>query len=391
MVDAGYATTFAAAQLAGTSVNILEDGSGTTTIAISGATGTQTFAGLTSTAADVLPSISEAGLTSGTDVISITLATTGTNDITGTSFADLFVAGTPTSGTITINGGAGASVTDTFEATSDLSLTGMSSIEAIKLTGDGTDVTLTISATLTASAITAAASVTGNTTASALEYLKIVGSSSADTIDISATTFTNAAASVSGGAGGDVIKLKSNAVNVVAVAATESKATFSGTNTSGTFAGIDSVTGFSLGVTSGTVASDTLNVPGTGAAATAITPVQSTLKVTDADGSGADAVIKSAAISNGIITFDDAASFSTAISLGTVGDVAAALEFLSLSDIGSAGDTVAFVATIDTVAYTYVYTQAGSSAGGDAVELVGVTATSIVTSSSGADGKLLIA
>ena len=69
------------------------------------------------------------------------------------------------------------------------------------------------------------------------------------------------------------------------------------------------------------------------------------------------ATIRSHTISNGIVTFNDG---SGSQSLITLGDVAAATQYLSFNDWGSAGATLAFTATISGVTHTFVYTQTTS-------------------------------
>ncbi len=51
--------------------------------------------------------------------------------------------------------------------------------------------------------------------------------------------------------------------------------------------------------------------------------------------------------------------------------------------------TLAFIATISGTAHTYVYTQSGGSAGGDLIDLVGVTATSLMTIGTTAGGLFI--
>ena len=89
------------------------------------------------------------------------------------------------------------------------------------------------------------------------------------------------------------------------------------------------------------------------------------------------ATIKSHTISNGIVTFDDGTGSQSLINSG---DVAAATQYLAANNWGKAGATVAFTATISGVTDTYVYTQTTRSgiANGAMVDLVNVSATSIV-------------
>ncbi len=52
---------------------------------------------------------------------------------------------------------------------------------------------------------------------------------------------------------------------------------------------------------------------------------------------------------------------------------------MQANDIGGQGDTTYFVATIGGSTDTYVYTQSTANAGGDLVQLIGVSGTSLIT------------
>jgi hypothetical protein len=91
-------------------------------------------------------------------------------------------------------------------------------------------------------------------------------------------------------------------------------------------------------------------------------------------------VIKSHRVSaTGLTTFDDLDTYAAAVTLGDAGDVGAAIQYLSLNDIGDAAATIVFAGTGNGGASYYVYQQtattAGSVGGYIVVELVGVTAT----------------
>ena len=93
--------------------------------------------------------------------------------------------------------------------------------------------------------------------------------------------------------------------------------------------------------------------------------------------------IKSHSVTNGIITFDDAATFSSALTLSSLSDVAAVVDYLRHNDIGNNQPTLAFTATINGVAHTYIYEQVDNSQsnGNDIlVDLENVTLTSGGTS-----------
>jgi RTX calcium-binding nonapeptide repeat (4 copies) len=204
VVKSGAVATMSASQLANKILNIAEDANtGNTTVSVTGATGTQTFANLTFTAGlSATGTVAQSVETydafdDGADKLVINIASSGTNVITGSSLGDVFVAGTQ-AGSLSINGGSG---TDELQATSDLTLTGWTSVENLSLQNDGTDVTVS-STVLAGSGLT---SVTGNTDAAAMEYIKITGGNGGETIDVSGITFTNAAVSITGGTANDTI------------------------------------------------------------------------------------------------------------------------------------------------------------------------------------------
>ena len=151
--------------------------------------------------------------------------------------------------------------------------------------------------------------------------------------------------------------------------------TLGGSGNLGTITGYDVITDFATG-------SDTLDLQGTTVAAanTAGTTgaQQSTLQI-------GSQTIKSHAISNGIVTFDDAAPYSSALSLTSTASVAAVVSYLSRNDIGTTGTTVAFTATISGVAHSFVYEQLSTGTPASTaqyllVDLSGVTLTSGGTS-----------
>ena len=89
--------------------------------------------------------------------------------------------------------------------------------------------------------------------------------------------------------------------------------------------------------------------------------------------------IKSHTISNGIVSFNDGFGIQ---SLTTLGDVAAATQYMSFNDWGDAGATLAFTATLVGVSHTFVYTQTSIFSGlnnAAMVDLVNVSATGIVS------------
>ena len=180
---------------------------------------------------------------------------------------------------------------------------------------------------------------------------------------------------ITGGAGADSLT-GGNGHDTFVINAGDSLAAVAGSGNSGTIAGYDVIADF----TSTTGNSDILNLQGTPAAATGtnVDGLNSTLTI-------ANATVKSHTITNGIITFDDADSFGTALSLNATDTsrVAAAMQYLQNNDIDPTNlgtRTVAFVATINGTAHTYVYEQVGTAqnnANDILVDLQGITLTNL--------------
>jgi hypothetical protein len=181
---------------------------------------------------------------------------------------------------------------------------------------------------------------------------------------------------ITGGAGGDTLTGGAGS-DIFNFAAGDSVLTFGGSGTSGTVSGYDIITDFTsstsaagsekLGFGGAAVAANTAGVNGT----------NSTLLL------NTGSAVSSHAINNGIIRFDDAVTFGSAVSLTTTGDVAAVAQYLLANDIGSAVTSVAFTATISGVTHTYVYTQGSNNTGtnNELVDLVNVSASSLTAAS----------
>jgi VCBS repeat-containing protein len=193
------------------------------------------------------------------------------------------------------------------------------------------------------------------------EGFNITGTSGADTIIGTAQTDT-----ITGGAGGDTLTGGLGA-DTFTIAGTDSTATITGSAISG----YDVITDFST-------TDDKLNLPGTPVAVANTAATNGTDSLLTVGG----ATLKSHSISNGIIRFDDANTFAAAVSLGSNSDVATAYQYLTRNDIGSAGSTVAFTATIGAVNHTFVYVQGGSTNSNGTntfVDLQGVTIANLNT------------
>ncbi|WP_447932829.1 beta strand repeat-containing protein [Sphingopyxis fribergensis] len=170
---------------------------------------------------------------------------------------------------------------------------------------------------------------------------------------------------ISGGTGRDVMT-GGTGTDTFVFNAGESRATIGGSGNAGTITGHDVVTDFNVAV-------DVLNLPGIPVAAGngAVNGADSVLTI-------GGATIKSHSVTNGVITFDDANTFSTALSITTDAQVAAVVDYLQRNDLGAAGTTVAFAAG----GRSFVYQQVGatqSPASDVLVELTGATITNLTT------------
>jgi Ca2+-binding RTX toxin-like protein/methionine-rich copper-binding protein CopC len=188
---------------------------------------------------------------------------------------------------------------------------------------------------------------------------------------------------LTGGAGADMLDGGAG-LDTVVLAAGDTVLTIAGTGDSGTLSGFDTVTGLAAG--NGTLNSETLDVPGTA------------VVVADGNANGIDSTltigsstVKSHAITNGIISFDDADTYdsSSTLTLTTEANIAAAVQYLQANDWGNAGATLAFVVGSD----TWVYAQ-GSDAGTDAsdvlVRLIGVQADALITTNGSGSNDLFV-
>lgn len=368
----------------------------------------QTFALVGNAAADKL-------IISGTDnadtinasTITVTTATVelnggkGNDVLTGTSSDDVLIGG---AGADTLNGGDGSDTASYAGTADDATETGTQTGVAINLSAAAVTNTTILASTVgyTADSI---ASVASNTVAYLYAAAGATNSATVDTLTgIENATGTDGADYIVGsvnanvitaglgadyiiaGKGADTVDLTegSASVDTVVVAAGDSTATVTLDAATGraTASGFDKVTAFALAggdkldmAGTVTIVSDATNVDGTNGTAALTT------------GAPGTDFIMTHAIANGIVTFDDAdTNFATAVALGDAGDVAAAIQYLALQDLGNAGATVAFVGNSN----TYVYTQTADTAGTyDVVELTGITGTSLITSGTTGGGVLI--
>jgi len=101
-------------------------------------------------------------------------------------------------------------------------------------------------------------------------------------------------------------------------------------------------------------------------------------------------VIASHIIADGVITFDDANTYATALVVSTASDVAAVVQYLQRNDLGTTGDTVIF----DVGSDNYLYTQGTANATDDTldvlVKLVGVQADALIEANASGLNDLFI-
>jgi len=205
------------------------------------------------------------------------------------------------------------------------------------------------------------------------EAFSITGSSGADTISGGSGNDT-----ITGGVGADRLSGGSgNGLDTFVFASGDSQTTTGGLDKSGTFSGYDVITDFQLDTGSNL---DIIK----GSAA----PLSVASSITGNDSallSHNDGFITSASISNGMLTFQEYVyneNSNVNLSLTSAGDVAAAIQFIELNNMGGSGKTAAFTATFASVNHTYTVIQGASSgstpgANDVIIDLVGVTATSV--------------
>ncbi|TGU94005.1 type I secretion C-terminal target domain-containing protein [Mesorhizobium sp. M00.F.Ca.ET.151.01.1.1] len=170
---------------------------------------------------------------------------------------------------------------------------------------------------------------------------------------IAASTHTD---TMTGGAGADTFVIGSG----------ESTPVIGGSGNAGTITGYDIITDFVAGT-------DKLTLPGSLVAATAgnVNGGDSTLTI------GGDTV-QSHSVTNGIASFFGTDTFTAPLAVTSAASLAAVVQYLNATDIGDAGATLAFTATISGVNHTYVYTQTTTNAGvGALVDLQGVTISNL--------------
>ncbi|MER9908579.1 type I secretion C-terminal target domain-containing protein, partial [Mesorhizobium sp. M0052] len=181
-----------------------------------------------------------------------------------------------------------------------------------------------------------------------------------------------------GGAGKDTMTGGIGADTFV-IGAGDSTPVIGGAGNAGTISGYDIITDFVAGT-------DKLSLPGTLVAATGgnVNGGDSTLTI------GGDTV-QSHSLTNGIASFFGTDSFTQPLAVTSTASLAAVVQYLTITDIGNAGATLAFTATIAAVSHTFVYTQTGAGAGvGTLVDLQGVTIADLNTLITGSIDPIIL-
>jgi hypothetical protein len=130
-------------------------------------------------------------------------------------------------------------------------------------------------------------------------------------------------------------------------------------------------------ITDFSTSTDFLDLAGTPLAAANVGKVDGTDSSSQFSSSvGSHTHVESHSISNGVITFDNVDTYANPLAIDSTEKVAAVVDYLQKNDIGDAGTTVAFNATISGTAHTYIYEQVGntqSSSNDILVDLSGTT------------------
>ncbi|BCA03166.1 hypothetical protein H12S4_40700 [Bradyrhizobium diazoefficiens] len=274
----------------------------------------------------------------------------GTDSVTDLSGNDVLV--------ISAGATANATVTAAFTATSSTSNAGTANLSSNGFAVDLSAATgangFTVTNTGAAAAITGSAQ--NDTLIGGSGNDTLAGGSGADSI-----TGGSGADTMTGGAGSDTFVINSG----------QSLGTVGGSGDAGTISGYDAINDFA---TTGT--NDILDLP-----VTNVTANTAGTNGTDSTLTISGQTVKSHAITNGVITFDDANAFASALTLTSTANVAAVVQYLHNNDIATGtGAAVAFVANIAGTAHSYVFEQVGTTpnaANDILVDLVGVTLTNI--------------
>ena len=175
----------------------------------------------------------------------------------------------------------------------------------------------------------------------------------------------------------------------------------SATAGSSTITGFDVISAADFTLANGTLAGDVIRLPSANIVANTAAVAGASASTGQINNGNGNAIgtIGAHTITNGIITFQEKVSGGKTFTLNSISDVAVAVEYLQLQDLGNAGATVAFnAASFASGGYTgvrtFVFTQgdnAGTNGSDILVNLRGVTTTALaVDAASTTSGTLNI-
>jgi hypothetical protein len=281
----------------------------------------------------------------------------------------------------TIQGGAGNDTIQfmTVGTITDSAFTNVASIETLTLANGVNSLTMGSAAsaavgelnnTLTVNG-TASTALTANGSAMTAN-LTVVGGAGNDTITGGSGNDT-----ITGGAGADTLAGGAGVDRFVFNSADSAATVASGANNTNAITGYDIILDFDA-------ATDILDLAGAVAVASDTT-FNGTNSALEINVSGVNSQIRSHSVLNGISTFSNNDTFASGsiFSLNSASDVAAVVDYLQRNDIGKAGATVAFTATIAGTAHTFLYEQVANAPnkGNDnndiLLDLAGVTLTNL--------------
>jgi hypothetical protein len=308
---------------------------------------------------------------SGLEQLVLTNTTGDASITTGTAFNMAFADGaTITTGTkatassAAINAGlATVPVSYTLDATDMVGLTG------------GKDITVTTGSAADTVVINGDATWVGATAGDGSSIIISTGAG-VDNITVTVGTLisqtTSQAISITAGTGADLITKTTSSINGTTAEAT---ATFVIASGDSTVAAYDKITGFDVGVTTGTRVADSLNFD-----SSAIGTLATTVDY---------GLIMSHNISGGVVTFDDVASYSVALVINST-NLADVIGYLAANT--ATNDVVAFAYDSDasgTADATMVYSNETTDS---LVMLVGVTGVDLLslTTTSATNGDIVI-
>jgi len=335
----------------------------------------------------------------GSDTIQMTAATTTLNDasfalggvnktisietlrLTGASTITLGANALAAGIANVVTGNAATNITSTDIITLNVNAAALTDAQVLTLTGSNAASVTLANGDLSAGTYTGNIAVTATTGTNVITTGggndAIVGGGGADALNggagVDRLTGGMEADTLTGGVGADIFVF----------AAGDSVLAIGRADNVGTIIGFDTITDFALG---GVDTIDTVGVSAVVADGVTDGAINSTLTI-------ATATVKSHSITSGMVTFDDADIFdvTSVLTLASTENIAAVVQYLQSNDIGDAGSTVAFTASIGGTAHTYLFTQ-GDAAGTNnldvLVDMVGITATGV--SLTAATGNILI-